>query len=494
VWVGAPVAGDAGGIFVFAQDTAGFRDGGVRFLTATTIAEEADVGQTISLRGAIAAVGATGLNRNAGGVLIFERDAAGVWRPRPVITVPLDEIAPVTGSERRCGTDGKVGVFDCGNTQLHSFLPPSRMTHDGHVINLSGLWGWTDPQTGKEWALMGRQDGTTFVDISNPSNPIVVADLPLTPGANPSSWREIKVYKDHAYIVSDGAGAHGMQIVDLTRLRRMRPQPNGRPIAITPDTLYTEVQSAHNIVIDEESGFAYATGSRGGSLTCGGGLHMIDIRDPMKPKFAGCFAHTGTGRGAATGYTHDAQCVTYKGPDTRYRGREICIGSNETALSIADVTDKQNPRALSRATYPNTGYTHQGWFDDEQRYFYVNDETDEQNGLVEKTRTLVWDFADLENPRLAKEYFGQESNSDHNLYVRGNLMYQGNYRAGLRILDITDRENPREVGYFDTAPFTANTPGFNGAWSVYPFFKSGTIIVNGTSQGMFIVKQRPVVF
>ncbi len=322
-------------------------------------------------------------------------------------------------------------------------------------------------------------------------HPLAVADLPLTDGARPSAWRDIKTYKDHAFIVSDGAGEHGMQVFDLTRLRTLKPQ-NGHPVTVNDDALYTEIASSHNIVINEDTGFAYSVGSSGGGTTCGGGLHMIDIHDPLHPKFVGCFADASTGR-AGTGYSHDAECVTYKGPDKRYRGHEICIGLNENAVSIADVTDKAHPKALAHATYPNAAYTHQGWFTEDQRYFFVDDESDELRVVdgvhpVPKTRTLIWDLADLENPKLAKEHMGVEATSDHNLYIKGNLMYQANYRSGLRVLSIKDPLNPKEIAYFDTAPYTDNVPGYNGAWSVYPFFKSGVIIVNSIEQGLFIVR------
>ena len=77
---------------------------------------------------------------------------------------------------------------------------------------------------------------------------------------------------------------------------------------------------------------------------------MIDIRNPTSPSFAGCFQDMTTGR-QRTGYSHDAQCVIYRGPDSDYTGREICLGSNETALSIADVTEKTDPVAVSMASY-----------------------------------------------------------------------------------------------------------------------------------------------
>jgi choice-of-anchor B domain-containing protein len=267
----------------------------------------------------------------------------------------------------------------------------------------------------------------------------------------------------------------------------MKPQPNGRPQLVAADFIYRDVNSVHDMVINEESGFAYPVGSSGGGNTCGGGLHMLDIKNPKAPKFVGCFADTETGR-QRTGYIHDALCVMYKGPDKRYRGHELCIGSNETMLSLQDVTDKTKPRVISRASYPKVGYTHQGWLTEDHKYFYLDDELDETGGTVDKTRTLIWDFTDLENPKLVKEYFGKESASDHNQYVKGDLLYQSNYRAGLRVLSIKDPLNPKEIAYFDTDPFRPNTPGFNGAWNVFPFFKSGSIIISSVEQGLFVVK------
>ncbi len=492
IWVGAPGLSGTGGVYVYPLRDGQLRGDGVAFLSPTGVTESIAKGNAIAIRGNVAAVGAINAAMGMGGVFIYERDNAGAWRAAPMLKPAIDEINAITGRERRCSEQGKAEIFDCNNAELLSFVPPSKMTHDGHYIEMNDIWGWTDPQTGKEWAIVGRRDGTTFVDISNAGDPVSVADLPLTEGARPAAWRDMKVYKDHAYIVSDGAGPHGMQVFDLTRLRSMRPQANGQPQKVAADLIYREIASAHNIVINEESGFAYSVGSSLGGTTCGGGLHMIDIREPKKPTFVGCFADTTTGR-ASTGYSHDAQCVNYKGPDSRYAGREICIGSNETAISVADVTDKKNPKALSRASYPRVAYTHQGWFTEDHRWFYVNDEIDELQG-VEKTRTLVWDLADLENPKLIKEHMGTESASDHNLYVKGNLMYQANYRSGLRILDVSDPANPREVGFFKTAPFYDNSPGYNGAWSVYPYFKSGAIVVNSIEQGLFVVKHRPVVF
>jgi choice-of-anchor B domain-containing protein len=255
------------------------------------------------------------------------------------------------------------------------------------------------------------------------------------------------------------------------------------------------VYSAHNVVADTASGFLFIVGANSGGQTCGGGLHMVDARNPLQPEFAGCYNDRSGAN--ARGYTHDAQCVVYAGPDVRYRGRQICIGSNEAEINIADVTDKENPLTIGRNSYPNVAYAHQGWFDDEQRYFYMNDELDELAGNVAGTRTIVWDLTELDDPIVAREYIGPVRSSDHNLYVKGDRVYEANYGSGLRVLDISDRTNPREIGFFDSAPYNNDEPGHSatqsGAWSNYPFFDSGVVVFTSVREGLFIVRVTPPV-
>jgi len=297
----------------------------------------------------------------------------------------------------------------------------------------------------------------------------------------------MKVYRNHMFVVADNAGQHGMQVFDLTRLRGL---DGTEPVTFTEDANYDRIHSAHNIVINEDTGFAYSVGSSGGGETCGGGLHMINIQDPLNPTFAGCFQDMTTGRDR-TGYSHDAQCVLYHGPDEDYAGREICLGANETALSIADVTDKDAPVAVSMATYPNVAYSHQGWLSSDHRYFYMGDELDETGGNVATTRTLIWDLEDLDDPILAREFMAETKATDHNLYIVGNTMYQSNYKSGLRVLDVSDPENPVPVGSFDTVPYGGDDAQMDGSWSNYPYFQSGIVAVTSGSEGLFIVRYRP---
>ncbi len=484
MFVGAPILrGGAGAVYTFDRGTEGWSE--KQQLTASSLGLGGMFGSSIGLGSDLAVVGGPMADFFEGTGYTYQRDAAsGEWTAGPTVVASPTAVAAMTGEEVAC-TNGKVGGFDCQDVSLLAYVPNADLgARRGIMVN--DLWGWTDPDTDREYAIVGRMDGTTFVDVTDPSNPVYLGELPFHEGAQPNLWRDIKTYKNHAFIVSDGAGPHGMQVFDLTQLRNV----TNRPQTFTETAHYGGIASAHNIVINEESGFAYTVGNSAGGETCGGALHMIDIRDPVHPTFAGCFGDPATGN-ARTGYTHDGQCVIYHGPDAKYAGHEVCFNASETAVGIADVTDKSAPTPIASAAYPNVGYSHQGWLSDDHQYFYLNDELDEIAGTTPKTRTLVWDVRVLEEPVLLTEFLGTTSSSDHNLYVRGNLMYQSNYVSGLRIIDIADPANPKEVGYFDTVPMGGNTPGFAGSWSNYPFFKSGTILVSSMREGLFVLRHRP---
>lgn len=485
LWVGAPTAArQTGQLYRAALDKAG-KFASVTRIDAGEIDQGARFGGAVAVSADAVVIGMPGDGGGEGTVTFLGRTPTGAWTTRgTVFPAPAVVWAPMTGAETIC-KEGKVKEWECGNTGLLSYLPISAIGGK-RGVRLSGNWGWTDPQSGRDYALIGRSDGTSFVDVTDPARPRYLGNLPKTADAAATSWREIKTLTHYALIVSDGSGAHGVQIFDLHRLRTVKA-----PQTFTPDVTYDKVASVHDILTNEETMFAYAVGSNGPGENCGGGYHMIDMRDPLRPTFAGCHADTRTG-GRGTGYSHDALCMIYRGPDTRYQGKEICIGSNETALSIADFSDKKAPKAIGLATYPDVGYTHQGWWSEDMRYFYVNDELDETSGkgdAAKATRTLIFDFAKLDDPIFVGPFLGTTKASDHNLYVKGNRMYQSNYKAGLRIIDITNPTQPREVGFFDVAP-GENSPGFSGTWNSYPYFKNGSILVNSIEHGIFMVRDR----
>ncbi|MFD2822741.1 choice-of-anchor B family protein [Lacinutrix iliipiscaria] len=367
---------------------------------------------------------------------------------------------------------GMAGPYPCNDYDLMAHVPVSVLANTMGTPEGSDIWGWTDPSTGKEYALVATTNSTAFVDVTDPLNPVFLGRLDTSAGTN--FWRDVKVYNNHAFIVADGVGPHGMQVFDLTRLRDV----TSPPVNFTSDALYSEFGSAHNIVINEDSGYAYAVGTTRSGPFSGGPL-FINIQNPTNP----------VGEGGFAGYAHDAQVVTYDGPDADYIGREILIGSNENEVVIADVTDKSNPITISTIDYDNIGYTHQGWFTEDMNYFILGDETDEM-GFGNNTRTIVFNFSDLDNPSFHVDYFGPTPAIDHNGYVKGNTYYQASYTAGLRMIDISSiaAGTLTESGYFDTYP-ESNSTSFHGAWSVYPYFASGNIIVSDIERGLFIIRK-----
>ncbi len=476
VWVGAPRAAYGAGL-VYRLERAG-DDWTVANGWEMPGREPAPAGRVVAAGGGRVVAGLPTDDFGAGSVVLRDDEAGTVVR----LVSQQVGLSSISGGQIDC-EEGFAEGFDCDRVDLLSFLPREELGA-GRGARLNDVWGWTDPVTNREYALVGRMDGTAFVDVTDPFNPRYLGNLAKTPGSRSNTWRDMKVFRDHMFVVADGAGQHGMQIFDLTQLRDVTSAREFEPTA-----LYEDVASVHNVAINEETGFAYLVGASGGGETCGGGSHIVDINDPLNASFAGCFAHPNTGR-RNTGNSHDTQCVIYHGPDEDYADREICVNANETALSIADVTDKANPVAVARAEYPNVSYAHQGWFTEDHEYFYSNDEADEVNGSVEQTRTLVWDLRDLDDPLLVREYYSPTKVTDHNLYVRGDRLYMSNNRAGLRVLDISDPENPTEAGSFDTTPWSEDSAGFDGTWSVYPYFESGTILLSSRREGLFLVKPR----
>jgi choice-of-anchor B domain-containing protein len=369
--------------------------------------------------------------------------------------------------------NGFAGQYPCNGYDLMGHLP---LTTFGAARG-NDCWGWIDPQTNREYALMGTDANTSFVDITDPTNPVYLGNLPSQ--TMPSNWRDVKVYNNHAFIVSEAPG-HGMQVFDLTRLRNVANPPQ----VFTTDAWYDGFGSAHNIVINEESGFAYAVGAMTLDdviFSFNGGPHFVNIQNPTNPVAAGGYADDA--------YSHDAQVVTYNGPDTEHIGKEILIGSNANEVVIIDITDKANPIQLSTIDYTDIGYTHQGWFTVDQRYFILGDELDELN-FGFNSRSVVFDLQDLDNPSVKMTYSGPTAAIDHNGYTKGDTFFMANYTAGLRVLDISniDGNMIQEEGFFDTFPAHDNAV-FNGAWNVYPYFDSENIIVSDINSGLFIIRK-----
>jgi len=360
---------------------------------------------------------------------------------------------------------GSAAGFPCFNVDLRAFLPVS----DVSATQLNDVWGWTDPATGIDHAIVGTTTGVTFVSLADPDAPVVVGHLP-SPSVFTSMWGDIRVHDDHAFLVKESFN-HGLQVFDLTRLRGVVSPP----VTFGQDARVTGFGNAHNVATNPATGLGVVVGSN----TCSGGLRMYDLADPLDPSFLGCYS--------GDGYTHDVQCVIYTGPDADHQGREICFASNEDTLTIVDVTDRAAPVQLARVGYPDVGYVHQGGLTPDQRFFLQGDELDEHD-LGVPTRTHVWDVADLDAPVWLGFNSAVIPAIDHNLFVVGNHVVQASYRAGVRFLrtgNLAELEMA-EVAFFDTIP-ADDAADFSGVWGVHRF-DSGIVAATDIYGGLFVLE------
>lgn len=159
-------------------------------------------------------------------------------------------------------------------------------------------------------------------------------------------------------------------------------------------------------------------------------------------------------------------------------------------MTIIDVTDKSNMIMISRTSYDNVEYTHQGWLTEDHNAFLFGDEYDEINSNM-KTRTMVMNVKDLVNPTVVGAYTGSTTAIDHNLYILGNYVYEANYANGLQVLkmggSIDQSADLTQVAQFDSYP-EGRSASFNGAWSVYPYFASGNVIISDINRGLIVVR------
>jgi len=391
------------------------------------------------------------------------------------------------------------GDHKCLHVDLQAYLSLEELgsSPTANGIGLNEIWGWTDVETAREFALIGDMTGTIIVEVTVATEPVVVGRLDMGIAGEGSYWTDIKVVGDHAYISKDyleGEQGHGLQIFNL-RKNLLDVKKEDAPVTFSDDGRYTGFDNAHNLAVNTDTQTLFVLGSNAANKnspeTCDG-LYILNINgNPTNPEFVGCYD--------GAGYIHDAQCTRYHGPDDRYTDSDICFTFNlpKNEISIIDMTDQHNIKKLSTtkvASSDTVKWAHQGWLTPDQATLIYNHEDKQQDAL------RVIDVSDLENPSIPSKLEHATDNFNgilHNMFSIGDYYYEATYRAGLRIFEITPEEDGnrekrislKEVGYFDTY---AKSDGmkFNGAFGVYPFFSSGNVIVSDIETGLFILKPK----
>jgi choice-of-anchor B domain-containing protein len=300
----------------------------------------------------------------------------------------------------------------------------------------SALWGYTDPN-GREYAILGARHGTSIVDITDSQ----LKEVGFIPGPN-GIWRELKAHKGFAYVVNETGG--GMQIIDLREL----------PTKVSLAATYTGFQTAHTIFIDEGRDLLFVEGN--GSEV----VRILDIADPLAPKQISSF-------GVECHDMHVQNNIAY-----------VAEGWHGT-WSMYDVSNPAMPKFIVRVEIPDGGYVHNTSVTMDNKYVFSTEE------VPEGKTVKVWDISNVADIKMVAEYLGP-NNLAHNVHIKGNYAYIAHYGAELRVLDIANPMKPVEVGFYSHREQIPS--GYQGAWEVYPFFKSGKIIYSDISDGLFVVQ------
>jgi choice-of-anchor B domain-containing protein len=404
-------------------------------------------------------------------------DANGNALPRVI----LPKIAAPTAC-----TNGFAGQFPCHNIDYLAQVQLQEIP--GQPTSGSEIWGFVDADDNREYAIFGHRNGTAIYEVTTPAAPRLVGNIP----GNTSLWREVKAlqvpqaggpHRAYAYVTTEAPGG-GLQIIDLSNLPDSVSLANTLSEFSTSHTLYvSNVNYATNIALPGRQPFLYIAGSN----IAGGAYRIYDLTDPVVPRLV-------TPSPTGAGYMHDStsmlitdnrttQCANAHNPC------EVLVDFNETSVDLWDVTDKAAPVRLSTTTYPTATYVHSGWPTEDQRYIVVHDELDELRRSL-NTHIYTLDVGDLRVPSLVTSYTGGNTTTDHNGYTVGNRYYVSHYKRGLVIFDLANPRALTEIGSFDTylSP-SANTAGTDGAWGVYPFLPSGTLLVSDIENGMFLLRK-----
>lgn len=316
-----------------------------------------------------------------------------------------------------------------------------------HNTGLNDVWGYVDEQ-GNEYAIVGAEDGTSIMNVSDPVNPFEVFWLP---GEN-SIWRDPSVYGDYAYISTEAE--EGLTIINLSPL----PESN-----VLVSTLFTgesglSWESAHNCHVDD-AGYLYVFGANYGE----GGVLIYDVNTmPMNPSFVGAFDNW---------YVHDGVAFG----DTLYLAHV-----NDGFLSIVDIADRSNPQLLGTKITPDS-FTHNIWPSDNREVVYTTDE-------LPDAFIAAYDITDVDNIiELDRVQSSPGQNViPHNTFVLNDYLVTSYYVDGITIHDAKHPQNLIEVAAYDTYP--GQTPTYDGSWGVYPYLPSGIILASDRSEGLYVLQ------
>ncbi len=329
---------------------------------------------------------------------------------------------------------------------LGNWTNPSLPPHSFGVYN--EVWGIS--VNGHEYGIVGSVRGTHFIDLeSDPLEEVFFIAGRDSIGNN--IHRDYHDYNGYLYAVCD-EGQSSLQIMDFSDL------PNSVKLVYDSDEFFVR---SHNIFIDEDNARLYTT------ETFNWYLSLANPENPTRVNFE------------TTGLKPPRQ------HDLFVRDNIAYLNCEDNGLWIYDVNDPTDIKLLGNMTsYPNQGYNHSGWLNDEGTHYFLCEET---TGADIKTIDVT-DFSDLE----IKKRFNvgtPYANLPHNAMITGDYLYISYYYDGLQIYDISDPEEPFRVAFHDT--YDGPNGGFAGNWGVYSKLPSGRILASDMTFGLFLLGVTP---
>lgn len=349
-----------------------------------------------------------------------------------------------------------LSIVSAAQNSVYSQLGNSNMTlfgnkndHPGTGGNLySALWGYVAPN-GREYAILGCATGTAFYDVTDSAN---IVEVGFIPGPT-SNWREMKVFSNYAYIVSEATNSK-IQIVNLANL----------PASVT--LVGTSNMASHSSThsISQDGPYLYLHGC---NSSFGQGVTVVDLTNPTSPVKRG---------GWNSQYVHDSRVRN----DTIYACN---IYDPPGTISVINAANKDNLTTITSWVNNPNPFPHNAALTAGRTYIYTTDETSTPPGKLK-----VWNISNLSNVTFVTNWqpTGITNAIVHNVEIYGNYALVAHYTAGIRLINISNPAVPVEAAWYDSYP-SNNNNSYNGCWGVY-MFPSGKIIASDRQTGLYVLK------
>ncbi|HET7856113.1 MAG TPA: hypothetical protein VFL41_06615 [Gaiellaceae bacterium] len=397
-----------------------------------------------------------------------------------------------------------------------------------------GHWGFADWATGNNrFCPEAPDNGIAVLDVSNPSNPRRLATLQNPEG---TSAEDVVVYTapygplaGHDIAASgiqwcgggrhDPDAIHGLMLWDVTT--------PARPVQLGFYDSGCCTRGVHEFEVESRDDlrrtYAYASVPAGSyedpenpnglrDAAGKGDFRLIDITDPASPVEVSTWkVQEAGGPFAAQGCDPDGNYGHSAEPSAD--GKLAFISYWDSGYVRLDVTDPAHPLYTGRAAFPANadGDAHSSQYDEGRQLLFSADEDfckASGSGIEHGFGYLrVWDFSNPASPTQIGSYHTPRSlGTDdqgagdyviHNNFLVGTTVYASWYSDGVRVIDVRDRRNPREVAYF-VPPATENPvkPSQRGTltnttqvWGVVVDPDTGLVYASDMNSGLWILRR-----